>query len=82
MTTLQSRLARGVLVALVAIFVMSASTAWRVGKAARRNTKTKSPTGLLKSSEVVQNAGSISFKNVSIEPAAKGRSRNSPETKP
>src|SRR5262245_51564449 len=36
----------------------------------------------VESSEVVQNAGSISFKNVSIEPAAKGRSRNSPETKP
>jgi unsaturated rhamnogalacturonyl hydrolase len=36
----------------------------------------------VESSEVVQNAGSISLKNVSIEPAAKGRSRNSPETKP
>jgi unsaturated rhamnogalacturonyl hydrolase len=36
----------------------------------------------VEASEVVQNAGSISFKNVSIEPAAKGRSRNSPQTKP
>jgi unsaturated rhamnogalacturonyl hydrolase len=36
----------------------------------------------VEASEFVQNAGSISFKNVSIEPANKGRSRNSPETKP
>jgi unsaturated rhamnogalacturonyl hydrolase len=36
----------------------------------------------VESTELVQNAGSISFKNVTIEPANKGRSRNSPETKP
>jgi hypothetical protein len=36
----------------------------------------------VEASEFVQSAGSISFKNVSIEPANKGRSRNSPETKP
>lgn len=36
----------------------------------------------VESSEVVQNAGAISFRNVTIEPASKGRSRNSPETKP
>jgi hypothetical protein len=33
-------------------------------------------------SEFVQNAGSIAFKNVTIEPANKRRSRNSLETKP
>jgi hypothetical protein len=36
----------------------------------------------VESSELVQNAGSISFRNVTIEPAKKGRSRNSPGTKP
>jgi len=36
----------------------------------------------VETSEQVQHAGSISFKNVTIEPAKKGRSRNSPETKP
>jgi polygalacturonase len=36
----------------------------------------------VESSETVQNAGSISFRNVTIEPAKKGRSRNSPEAKP
>jgi hypothetical protein len=36
----------------------------------------------VESSEVVQNAGAISFRNVTIEPASKGRSRNSPEAKP
>jgi len=36
----------------------------------------------VEASEFVQNAGAISFKNVSIEPANKARSRNSPETKP
>ena len=35
----------------------------------------------VEATEFVQNASSISFKNVTIEPAAKGRSRNSPETK-
>src|SRR5262249_40590790 len=36
----------------------------------------------VESSEFVQNAGSISFKNVTMEPAAPGRSRNSPGAKP
>ncbi|MBO0860775.1 MAG: glycoside hydrolase family 28 protein [Chloracidobacterium sp.] len=36
----------------------------------------------VETSEFVQNAGAISFKNVTIEPANKGRSRNSPQTKP
>jgi polygalacturonase len=36
----------------------------------------------VESTEQVQHAGSISFKNVTIEPAKKGRSRNSPEAKP
>ncbi|MBO0725402.1 MAG: glycoside hydrolase family 28 protein [Blastocatellia bacterium] len=36
----------------------------------------------VETSELVQNAGAISFKNVTIEPANKGRSRNSPQTKP
>jgi unsaturated rhamnogalacturonyl hydrolase len=36
----------------------------------------------VESSEQAQHAGSISFKNVTIEPATKGRSRNSPRTKP
>jgi len=35
----------------------------------------------VESSETVQNAGSILFKNVTIEPAQKGRSRNSPQTR-
>ena len=36
----------------------------------------------VESTEQIQHAGSISFKNVTIEPAKKGRSRNSPEAKP
>jgi len=36
----------------------------------------------VEASEQVQHAGSISFKNVTIEPAKKGRSRNSPPAKP
>ncbi|MEK7831213.1 MAG: glycoside hydrolase family 28 protein [Acidobacteriota bacterium] len=36
----------------------------------------------VESTEQVQHAGSISFKNVSIEPAKKGRSLNSPVAKP
>ena len=36
----------------------------------------------IESSEQVEHAGSISFKNVTIEPAQKGRSKNSPATKP
>jgi polygalacturonase len=36
----------------------------------------------VEASEQVQHAGSISFKNVTIEPAKKGRSRNSPQAKP
>jgi unsaturated rhamnogalacturonyl hydrolase len=36
----------------------------------------------VESGELVQNAGSISFRNVVIEPAKKARSLNSPETKP
>jgi polygalacturonase len=36
----------------------------------------------VETSEVLQHAGTISFKNVTIEPAKKGRSRNSPEAKP
>jgi unsaturated rhamnogalacturonyl hydrolase len=35
----------------------------------------------VESSEVMQNAGSISFRNVTIEPAKKGRSLNSPDAK-
>jgi unsaturated rhamnogalacturonyl hydrolase len=36
----------------------------------------------VETAEVLQYAGSISFKNVTIEPAKKGRSLNSPEAKP
>jgi len=36
----------------------------------------------VESSEMLLHAGSVSFKNVTIEPAQKGRSRNSPTTKP
>ncbi len=36
----------------------------------------------VEASEQVVHAGSISFKNVTIEPAKKGRSRNSPQVKP
>lgn len=36
----------------------------------------------VETSEQLAHAGSISFKNVTIEPAKKGRSRNSPEAKP
>ena len=36
----------------------------------------------VESTEQIQQVGSISFKNVTIEPAKKGRSRNSPEAKP
>ncbi len=36
----------------------------------------------VESSEVLQNAGTISFTNITIEPAKKGRSRNSPDSKP
>ncbi len=36
----------------------------------------------VEATEQVQHAGSISFNNVTIEPAQKGRSRNSPATRP
>ncbi|HMY75686.1 MAG TPA: glycoside hydrolase family 28 protein, partial [Blastocatellia bacterium] len=36
----------------------------------------------VETSEQLAHAGSISFRNVTIEPAKKGRSRNSPEAKP
>src|SRR5262245_46536115 len=36
----------------------------------------------VEASEQVEHAGSISFKNVTIEPAKKGRSRNSPQVRP
>lgn len=36
----------------------------------------------VETSEQLQQVGSISFQNVTIEPAKKGRSRNSPEAKP
>jgi unsaturated rhamnogalacturonyl hydrolase len=36
----------------------------------------------IEAAEMMQHVGSVSFKNVNIEPAKKGRSRNSPESKP
>ena len=36
----------------------------------------------VEAAEVMRHAGSVSFKNVNIEPAQPGRSRNSPESKP
>ena len=36
----------------------------------------------VEASEQVEHAGSITFKNVTIEPAKKGRSRNSPQARP